>query len=317
MEGLYKFDFYRRVPRELTKPTAIGAIVSLVCATVIALLMCFELVSYLSPPLKSEMFVAPEDPATAGGRLRANVDMTFHRLPCFALSLDVVDALGRHEIGIGGSLTKTRVSPAGAPLGAFTADMYQRQDQLEAQGTEGCRVHGWVPLARVPGNFHVSNHGLESYTAKHLARHGRMDVGHTIHAMWFGERADLSHGRDGEVHPLNGVVARGPAGEHYEYHLDVVPTVYGSGRAEVQAYQFAASRHSQQQGMQQVAPAAVFRYQLSPITVRLTREGRSFLHLCTYLCGVVGGVYTVSMILSRVFYRAAAQYRRKVLGKSE
>lgn len=34
--------------------------------------------------------------------------------------------------------------------------------QLQAQNNEGCRIHGYLKLAKVPGNFHLSCHGMYS-----------------------------------------------------------------------------------------------------------------------------------------------------------
>jgi hypothetical protein len=148
---------------------------------------------------------------------------------------------------------------------------------------------------------------------------GQMNVMHTIHHLWIGE-VDFSgdHGYDGELHPINGLEQLDEQTQHYEYHLDIVPTIFHEtaskkGKDE-RAYQLAISKHKQAIPPGHM-PAAFFRYQLSPITVRFGRERTSFIHFLTYVCAIVGGVYTVAGILNSMFHRAAVQFQRQMLGK--
>ena len=107
-------DFYRRIPVDLTEPTAPGAIISLVAVTVMVSLFLGEVYSYVAPAQRTDMFVAQDQEGT---KLKVNFDMTYHRLPCFALSFDVLDALGRHEMGMANTVRKERVDRAGGKLG--------------------------------------------------------------------------------------------------------------------------------------------------------------------------------------------------------
>jgi hypothetical protein len=103
---------------------------------------------------------------------------------------------------------------------------------------------------------------------------------------------------------------------HYEYFLDVVPTVYAKGSKKERGYQFTANMHKTQVPYGQMA-AVFFRYQLSPITVMYSRENVSFSHFLTYMCAIIGGVFTVAGILSGMLHNSMVQFQRRILGKDQ
>jgi hypothetical protein len=313
MIKLRKFDFFRHVPIDLTEPTAPGALISVACMLLMMALFVGEFVSYVRPPLRSDMFVAQD--ASRDARLRVTVDMSFHKLPCFALGFDVLDALGRHEMGVSNTLKKIRLAANGEQLGAFEDGRHDGAREFPPMRNEGCRVVGHVMVNKVPGNFHVSSHGLEAVVQQYLG--GHIDVQHTIHELFFGDVSLTGdHGYDGEVHPLNGHSQRHDGGYHYEYHLDVVPTIFATKfrGAEERSYQMAVAQHHQEAPPGHM-PAAFFRYQLSPITVKFSRERSSFLHFLTYVCAIVGGVYSVAGVLNRIVHKAVVGFQKNVLGK--
>ena len=147
-----------------------------------------------------------------------------------------------------------------------------------------------------------------------------IDGQHTIHELFFGDLALHSgrHDYEGEVHPLNGHAQRHNGGYHYEYHLDIVPTIYTraglTSTSTERSYQMAVSQHYQEVPPGHM-PAAFFRYQLSPITVKFSKERTSFLHFLTYVCAIVGGIYSVAGVLNRMVNKAVVGFQKGVLGK--
>lgn len=311
MVNLKRIDFYRRVPVDLTEPTAPGAIISIVAGVFMTALFVGEVWSYVSPPQRTDMFVAQDQD---GSKLKVNFDMSFHKLPCFAMSFDVLDALGRHEMGMSGAVHKERLGTDGKRIGEWQSSNDMEMGQ---QSSEGCRVFGHVFVNKVPGNFHVSAHGLQHLVMRFMG--GHMNVQHTIHHLWIGDvEFHGDHGYEGQLHPINGLAQLDEQTMHYEYHLDIVPTIFGAGSAkkapEERSYQLAIAKHKQELPPGNM-PAAFFRYQLSPITVRFDRERVSFIHFLTYVCAIVGGVYSVAGIVNGMVHRAAVQLQRRLLGK--
>eukprot|EP00331_Platyophrya_macrostoma_P025171 CAMPEP_0176453800 /NCGR_PEP_ID=MMETSP0127-20121128/29467_1 /TAXON_ID=938130 /ORGANISM="Platyophrya macrostoma, Strain WH" /LENGTH=241 /DNA_ID=CAMNT_0017842755 /DNA_START=291 /DNA_END=1016 /DNA_ORIENTATION=+ len=241
--------------------------------------------------------------------------MTFHKLPCFALSFDVLDVLGRHEMNMHGDTQKNRLTQDGRLIGIYDQNEHNHNDMVH----EGCNVVGFVHVAKVPGNFHVSAHGKQHEVMMYL--NGVINVQHTIHHLSFGENdvmGKLDHDLEGHVHPLNGESHREDEPFHYEYFLDIVPTMYQNkwGKETLRGYQFTSNMHKMPSPPGHMA-AAFFRYQLSPITVRYGQESTSFLHFLTYVCAIIGGVFTVSGIASRAIHSTAVQFQRRFLGKDQ
>ena len=313
-QRLRGLDFYRRVPVDLTEPTAPGAIISVGAAVLMAFLFLGEVLSFARPRERTDMYVAQDEGSTH--RLRVNLNMTYHRLPCFALSLDVLDALGRHEMGMSGALHKRRTTGgyAGKPLVLLGDFDGTPEAQFDAQKHEGCNVAGYVTVNKVPGNFHVSAHGMQHVVMRYLG--GNINCIHEIHDLWMGEiDASGDHDYEGHVHPLNGHKNIDESGLwHYEYHLDVVPTVYRRRGKNENAYQLSANTHKQEVPPGHM-PAAFFRYQLSPITVEFGYERQSVLHFLTYCCAIIGGVFTVAGMLAKSVHKTAITFQRKFLGK--
>jgi len=57
MISLRKYDFYKKLPSELTEPTLSGAIISIVAATIMFILFISELNGYFYIEESSEMFI--------------------------------------------------------------------------------------------------------------------------------------------------------------------------------------------------------------------------------------------------------------------
>ena len=334
-----RMDLYRRVPVDLTEPTAPGAIISIVAVILMVLLFLGEVRSYVTPPSRSDMFVASDE--GHGSKLRVNYNFTFYKLPCFVASLDVMDVLGRHEVNVDGHGSKVRIvadKVSGANVleggyrvvGPFDIEAGVSRftdEQLKEMGsTEGCNLNGYVEVHKVPGNFHVSSHGLQHLVTKYMPG-GQINVAHTIHHMHFGDtELHPDHTYEGVLNPLNGVVHRETEPLHYEYFLDIVPTMYtyrpkkkGASTTNSlveRGYQFTSNMHRIPNPPGNM-PAVFFQYQLSPITVSYGFDRPSFSHFVTYMCAIIGGVFTVAGILSRSVNASAARIRRTLLGKND
>ena len=247
---LKAFDAYVKPEAHLTRKTTSGAIVSLVGYALMAILFLFELATYLTPRRVTTMGVD----VTRDELLRINLDMTFPGLPCQIISLDALDASGKHEADIGGELHKQRIGRDGRVLGMYEShyedfelgviqflrprnpgEPMPRVKHFEEvakarKEKEGCRIFGSMKVQRVAGNFHVSVHSQDWQTLQMVYdKVEHIDVSHTI--------TRLSFGRDypGKVDPLNGYVRlidheKGEKSGTFKYFLKVVPTTYTRGK---------------------------------------------------------------------------------------
>lgn len=129
------------------------------------------------------------------------------------------------------------------------------------------------------------------------------NVSHTINKLSFGPWFP------NQVSPLDGVVTPPqPSTAAFQYHLRVVPTLYQYLYGTmVDSQQYSASDFVQvfePNAGGFIHPGAWWKYDFSPIMVRMIETRRPFLQFIVSLCAILGGVFAISGIVDQVFYRA-------------
>ncbi|KAG0309455.1 hypothetical protein BGZ98_002340 [Dissophora globulifera] len=106
------FDAYAKTLDDFRVKTSTGAAVTLVSACIIFILLLGEFFDYRSIHLESSLVVD-------GGRkekMSIDFDITFPKIPCYILTLDVMDVAGEHQSDITHSVYKVQLSPDGTEV---------------------------------------------------------------------------------------------------------------------------------------------------------------------------------------------------------
>ncbi|PVD32633.1 hypothetical protein C0Q70_08076 [Pomacea canaliculata] len=111
-DKLRQFDAYPKTLEDFRIKTYGGAIVTLLSAVIMFTLFVSELNYYLTKEVHPELFVD----TSRGQKLRINVDITFHHLPCAYLSVDAMDISGEQQIDLETNLLKQRLDSTGNPI---------------------------------------------------------------------------------------------------------------------------------------------------------------------------------------------------------
>jgi len=145
LSRLKHLDAYPKTLEDFRVRTFSGAAVSIISGIFIMWLFISEFVYYLSVEVQPELFVD----TTRGEKLRINMDVMFHNLPCSYLSVDAMDISGDHQLDVDHNIFKKRLSSNGQPLAAGPV----RQEQLgDPEKKE---------LAPLPENYCGSCYGAE------------------------------------------------------------------------------------------------------------------------------------------------------------
>lgn len=330
-QALRSLDAFPRAEDHLMQKTESGAFVSVIGLVIMTTLFVHELRYYLTTYTVHQMSVDLK----RGETLPIHINMTFPSLPCDVISVDAIDMSGKHEVDLHTTIWKLRLNSDGHILGTeFLSDLVEKGhtshkhdddksrhedltmhfDGLDDGGIEtvkgvkqalkngeGCRVYGLLDVQRVAGNFHISVHGLNIFVAQMIfegATH--VNVSHIIHDLSFGPEYPGIH------NPLDGtsrIVQKGSG--TFKYYIKVVPTEYNYLSKEIlPTNQFSVTEYfSPMHEFDRTWPAVYFLYDLSPITVTIKEERRSFLHFITRLCAVLGGTFAVTGMLDRWMYR--------------
>ncbi|XP_057298657.1 endoplasmic reticulum-Golgi intermediate compartment protein 1-like [Hydractinia symbiolongicarpus] len=277
-----RLDVYRKVPKDLTQPTFTGACVSIVSILVIIFLMTSELSSFMQTEVVSEMFV---DIPSAEQKIAVRLNVTFPRLDCDFVGLDIQDDKGRHEVGF-----------------------HENTHKISLSDGAGCRFEGLFYINRVPGNFHLSTH-----SADHQPENP--DMSHVLNGLQFGDviesNAAFNALKDFQMLEANGLSS-------HDYIIKVVPTIYqrlnGSTQNTFQ-YSYAHKDYFSYGHHATIMPAVWFRYDLSPITIKYIEKRKPFYHFITTFCAIIGGTFTVAGIVDGLIFTAHEVFKKAELGK--
>ncbi|KAL9143951.1 hypothetical protein ABFS82_14G267700 [Erythranthe guttata] len=332
-QALKSLDAFPRAEEHLMLKTKSGALVSIIGLVIMATLFLHELTYYISTYTVHQMSVDLK----RGETLPIHINITFPSLPCDVLSVDAIDMSGKHEVDLDTNIWKLRLNNDGHIIGTeYLSDLVEKgntahghddhkdhQEESEhkiklhnldqeaenmvkkvkqalANG-EGCRVYGVLDVQRVAGNFHISVHGLNIFVAQMIFEgSSHVNVSHIIHDLSFGPKYPGIH------NPLDETsrILRGASGT-FKYYIKIVPTEYKYISKEVlPTNQFSVTEYfSPIHEFDRNWPAVYFLYDLSPITVTIREERRSFLHFITRLCAVLGGTFALTGMLDRWMYR--------------
>ncbi|KAL7569546.1 hypothetical protein ACA910_013916 [Epithemia clementina (nom. ined.)] len=102
-------DFYRRVPKDLTEATALGAMMSLCAMAVMAILFLSETAAFVSTRITTSIALDESQEA----QIRLNFNITLLDLHCDYVSVDVWDALGTNRQNVTKNVDKWQLDDSG------------------------------------------------------------------------------------------------------------------------------------------------------------------------------------------------------------
>lgn len=291
--SLKRLDIYRKVPKDLTQPTVVGAVISICSIVFMTLLFVSELVDFLTPTIINELFV--DQTAGSLSKIDVRLNVSLPRLECKYAGLDIQDDSGRHEVGSMDHMIKSQI------------------ESTDETGTKynGCRLEVTFQINKVPGNFHLSTH-----SASHQPN--VIDMAHVIHEISFGDDV-RPLGLHGSFNPLRGTSRLEDSNlQSHEYHLRIVPSIYeeldGSMLRPYQ-YQYAHKRYISLGFTGHVIPAIWFKYDINPISVKYKKHRRPFYEFLCMTCAIVGGTFTVVGIIDSLIFSASSILEKLELGK--
>ncbi|KAI9193660.1 endoplasmic reticulum vesicle transporter-domain-containing protein [Polychytrium aggregatum] len=112
IESFKGLDAYAKPLDDFKVKTSSGASITLVSAFFIVLLLISEFVDWRSVKLQPHIDV---DKAR-NEKMTINMNITFPHIPCFLLSLDVMDIAGEHQNDVSHNVYKVRLSPDGSVI---------------------------------------------------------------------------------------------------------------------------------------------------------------------------------------------------------
>jgi thiol-disulfide isomerase/thioredoxin len=191
-----------------------------------------------------------------------------------------------------------------AAMDAATREAHEIRKENNRNDHPGCLLSGYLEVNRVPGNFHI-----EARSKHHNLNPAASNMSHIVHHLSFGRALSRNAQRRVEEVPeaYFSVKSTNPIADksyinkelHTSFHhyMKVVSTrlevgARFEGENAILAYQMVESSQLMKYSEEDV-PEARFSYDLSPMSVTVTRKGKRFYEFVTSLAAIIGGTYSV------------------------
>jgi len=168
--------------------------------------------------------------------------------------------------------------------------------EIKMDGTSGaCRFWGSIPLHKVAGVFQIlpgKTIPLPIGPARmNFFGNGATNFSHRIDHFSFGEPSS------GLLYPLDGEkVIQDSTNEQFNYIVNVVPTKLRTNKFDQETYQYAVTQHIKKS--EHEGSGITIKYDFAGLGVEITESREKFSSLITRLCGILGGIFASSGILS-------------------
>mmetsp|Transcript_19066 Transcript_19066/g.27097 ORF Transcript_19066/g.27097 Transcript_19066/m.27097 type:complete len:486 (+) Transcript_19066:57-1514(+) len=126
--SLSKLDFYRRVPRDLTEATSVGATMSVIAMALMGLLFVSESLAFA----RTEMATSIELDINDNKHIRINFNVSMLDVHCDYVVVDVLDALGTNKQNITKNVEKWQLDADGVRR-AFSGRNREMRDLVHEQ----------------------------------------------------------------------------------------------------------------------------------------------------------------------------------------
>jgi hypothetical protein len=109
LNAMSDFDFYRKIPKDLTETSSHGAALSICASVFMLVLFIAELWAFLSMSISTSVVVDTNtDPL-----VRINFNISVFEIPCDYLAIDVVDILGTRNDNVTKNVNKWNLDSSG------------------------------------------------------------------------------------------------------------------------------------------------------------------------------------------------------------
>lgn len=132
--GLKGIDAFGKTMEDVKVKTRTGALLTLIAFAIILTFTSIEFFDYRRVNVDTSLVVNK----SRGAKLTVKMNTTFPRVPCYLLSIDVMDISGAAQRDVTHNIRKTRLTDAGVPVpNASSGELRNELDKLNEQNAQG------------------------------------------------------------------------------------------------------------------------------------------------------------------------------------
>ncbi|KAJ3160628.1 hypothetical protein HDU86_000387 [Geranomyces michiganensis] len=312
MSRLLRFDAFPKVQKNIQHATGSGGLLTLLVGLLLAFLAASEFAQYRTVNQEYEFLV--DQTRSKEFSLQINLDITI-AMQCSQLRADVLDAggvtlpmtkdLSSQAVTFHAKGTKKLADVVGKDhldvhkiVGKADRKHQDKGSTALAQDSDtACRITGALRVNKVSGMLHFTALG-HGYIGGHTP-HKMMNFTHRIDKLSFGQYYPGVH------NPLDRTLEISRTSmDMFQYFIAIVPTIYidrnrAFGSKVILTSQYAVTdyQRSIEDGGAGGVPGIFIKYDIEPISVRITESRMSFLAFLTRFCGILGGIFVSVGIL--------------------
>ncbi|KAF5345558.1 hypothetical protein D9758_011989 [Tetrapyrgos nigripes] len=134
LANLKGVDAFGKTTEDVKVKTRTGAFLTILSAAIILAFTAMEFIDYRRVYIDTSLVVDK----SRGEKLTVNLNVTFPRVPCYLVSLDVMDISGETQRDLSHNVLKTRLTPAGAPVvGSRVSELRNEVDKMNDAKVDG------------------------------------------------------------------------------------------------------------------------------------------------------------------------------------
>lgn len=306
---LASFDFFPKAIDDVKEKETLGAIVTIIGVLVMVILFFSEVADYRATATQDTIFVD----VSRQERMEMELDITFIKIQCKDIQVDIVDSTGQDDIVISRNIEQLDVDGEKEVVSPNSRNFFNSLGFMRGAKATGCRIKGTALLNRVEGNLHIAaghaaqqSHGEHKHHTHHIKQQDlTVDFSHRINRLAFGP----SFGSYSP--PLDGNLVRKKPMTQINYLLKVVPTLWEdlSGNV-VRSHQFSVNediKEAQPGAVSFPLPGVFIQWEISPFVIKYHEISRGLAHLLTRICAITGGIFVV---LGLVYQGIRAAYSK-------
>ncbi|KAL2915094.1 ER-derived vesicles protein erv46 [Polyrhizophydium stewartii] len=270
-------------------------------------------------------------------RMNINLNITFPHMPCYMLSIDVMDVAGEHQNNLPHSMHKTRIDQFGNIIEKNRGELGGKDagiDKTAVDKTADPKYCGscYGGVAPASGCCNSCEDVRSAYERAGWSFSDPDSIEQCVREGWSKKIKEQSkescnvHGHV-EVNKVQGNLHFAP-GRSFQQNNMHVHDLHDFG-VEGGQFNFEHTIHSLSFGDQvdfvnpldnvhKKPPASVFfNFEISPMLVKYKEFRKPFTHFLTDLCAIVGGVFTVAGMIDGFLYATQRSLKAKTeLGKN-
>lgn len=302
MKTIKSLDLYRKTPNIYIEQTSTGGLLTIIALAIMFSLFISEVQSFFDHTIKKSTII---DQSLDSSSVQININITLHSIPCIAISLDHQDDVSQHIMDFTKTLSKLRILKNGV---VFSENPEKTLENLiEAiKYEEGCRLEGFIDVARVPGNLHISLHAAHDMI--HLLPREyliKLNFSHTLNELSIGN-ADLSNLIEKdfnaqEIIKYQNITAYDKQGvTKHEYFFRIIPMQFINECNGEKTSTFTCSLNSNSDFAHAPFGVIYFRYSFEDLTMRYTKLDKTLGSFFVSLCAILGGIFVVLGLINKL-----------------